>query len=162
MGKPKKKKAKNFLNKDQRTALAKEAKKLDLEPTADGDKKAARTLSKKLGFRVSAGNVKGVRLNVLKKAAYRKNGKKKVAKKAKKKTRKKSAYAGSTANLANLKKARKKAAAARKKSKVPTVAAAKAAIAGLQKKAPDGLGALKAQINEVSRKVDVIYRALGL
>lgn len=149
-GQKRKAKPKNFLDKDQRAALVKEAKKLDLEPTDEGDKKAARTLSKKLGFKVSVGNVKGIRLGVLGKASYRKG----------KKKRKKSAYAGSPENLANLEKARKKAAAGR--AKVPTVAAAKAAIAGLRKKTPDELAPLKAQIDEVSRKVDVIYKALGL
>lgn len=152
------KKAKNFLDKDQKASLVKEAKTMDLKPTYASDKKAARVLTKKLGFKVTDNNVKAVRYALGKVSYWKKNGKaKKWAKKAKK-----SPYFGSKAQLKNLEDARKARKA--KEGKVVTVNDAKKAIANLRNGgvSSNRLADLTRDVKVIDRKVNVIYKALGL
>lgn len=87
---------------------------------------------------------------------------KKKGKKGRKVSAKTLEWANSDQNLSNLKKAR--AARLSKKAKVPSVSEAKAAIANLRKGgvSANGLAALEKEVKNIGKKVNVIYKALGL
>ena len=159
----KRKKRRNCLSDEEKEQLAEALKEL---PTievgknwADSDAKLARTLSRKLGFKITASNAKLVRQTMYSRIRVLKVKKAKKTKHSKKQQ----AWLKSAQNIKNLVKARQIAKENREKGvgRVPSVKQAREAIAKLKGTKTDQKG-LETRLKTVEKRVNVIYKALGL
>lgn len=125
-------------------------------------------LPKTLRNKIKVANMSDAKYLKAKRMAQEKHKESKMGKKRKKRKKQKISakarkWVNSKQNLENLVKAR----AARKdkpKAKIPTITEAKAAIAKLQKSgvSAERFAALEKEVKDTTKKVSVIYKALGL